>query len=166
MKPLTLLALLLGLSSLSITAHAEGGCPPGWMPYSSTSINSCGLIPGYDEQQQTAPEPRPPRWESRWGAIATDGKKGILGVASGAPSQSIAERIAIADCHAKGGDCKLQVSYANSCGVMVVDEGGFNVGNAATLDQAVQSGMKVCHEAGAANCRVYYSTCSPPVRIQ
>ena len=50
--------------------------------------------------------------------------------------------------------------------VMVVDDGGFNVGNAPTLDQAIQSGMKVCHDAGATNYRVYFSTCSPPVRIQ
>ena len=74
---------------------------------------------------------------------------------------------AMTDCQANGGtECMLQVSYVNGCGAMVVGNPGFNVGNASTLDQVVQQGLKVCRDAGAIECRVYYSACSPPVRIR
>jgi hypothetical protein len=42
----------------------------------------------------------------------------------------------------------------------------FNASSAATIEEATQSGMKVCTANGNANCHVYYSACSLPVRIQ
>ena len=166
MKLRTLLALLLGLSSLSITAHGEGGCPPGWMPYSSTNVSSCGPIPGYNDQQQTAPQPPSPQWADRWGAIATFEPNGSLGTAINMPTQSSAEQTAVADCQSKhGSTCKVQLSYRNQCAAMVVGGKIFNVNPGTTVEAAAQTGMNMCRSA-ANDCHVYYSACSPPVRIQ
>ncbi|WP_353506087.1 DUF4189 domain-containing protein [Variovorax sp. J22P240] len=168
MKPRFLLALLLGLSSLRITAHAEGGCPPGWMPYSSTNISSCGLIPGYNNpQQQAAPQPTPPRWADRWGAVVADIPRGVVGASANMFNRQAAEQSAMADCSAQDGkNCKLETWYSNGCVVLVVGDGGYNVTAEATLDRATALGTKFCTDAKRTNCHVYYSACSPPVRIQ
>lgn len=165
MKPRILLALLLGLSSLNLTAHAEGGtCPNGYYPVNSPGMMSCAPIPGYN-QQQAAPQPPQPQWESRWGAISTDASRGVVGATSGMPSRQAAEQAVIADCRAKGGtECKLQVSYANGCGAMVVGDKAFTVEWGTTQDDAAQKSLRMCSTA-TTNCRVYYSTCSPPARI-
>jgi hypothetical protein len=164
-----LLGLLLLLGSV---VHAEGECPPGMFPTNPPGAQGpvgCAPIPGYDQQQQptrqqTAP---PPRWASGWMAIATDSMKGSLGSATDLPSRDEAERAALADCQAKGGSqCKLQVSYGNGCAAMVAGNKEFNVNGAATLDEAVRIGMKMCAKAGDSNCHVYYSACSLPIRIQ
>jgi len=49
---------------------------------------------------------------------------------------------------------------------MVVGNNGYNVGADATVDKAVQLGMKICTDAKNTNCHVYYSACSLPQRIQ
>jgi hypothetical protein len=121
----------------------------------------CQRVDQNDGQQQT------PQWESRWGAIVTDGSKAVLGVAHGKMSKPDAETFAMIDCRSKGGtQCKLQVSYANSCGVLVVGDQGFNASNAPTLDEAIQSSMKVCRADGDTGCHVYYSDCSPAERVR
>lgn len=163
-----LVGLLLLLGS---TAHAEGGCPPGLIPASGTDINSCVPIPPgyYSNQQPAQPQPPPsppPQWASRWGAIATDSIKGVLGIATNVTSKEEAQKTAMADCQANGGtQCKLQNTYGNACVAMVTGDKVFNVGSAANLNEAVQSGMTECSSADT-NCHVYYSACSLPVRIR
>ena len=161
--------LLLGLLGLTRIAHAEGGCPPGMIPYSGTDISSCGPIPNYNQnsdQQQLAP---PPRWATRWGSIVIDyAKTNVgIGVSTNVETKELAEDIALQDCRAKGGtECKVNLTYHNQC---VVVAAGFNYGNAqgaATIREASQLGLKDCRDAGASSCQIYYSACSLPERIQ
>ncbi|WP_333680349.1 DUF4189 domain-containing protein [Dyella sp.] len=169
MKQLVLISLLFGLLVFHIPARADGNCPPGYYSIGGQGVQGCAPLPGYDQQQPQAPAAPSPRWESRWGAIAmgTDGVRGVLGANTGMSSKAAAEQGAMADCANKGGSlCRVQVSYANGCGVVVVGNPGFNAGNAATIDDAAREGMKVCKEAGATDCHVYYSACSLPQRIQ
>ncbi|MFC4765256.1 DUF4189 domain-containing protein [Dyella koreensis] len=106
------------------------------------------------------------RWASKWGAIATDTPTGTLGISTDASSQDEAEQKALEDCQAKSGSkCKLQLSYANGCGVMVLGNKGFNTQTASTLEGAKKSGMDMCN-AESDGCHVYYSGCSLPQRIQ
>ena len=65
-----------------------------------------------------------------------------------------------------GAPCKLEIAYDNECAAMVVGNNGYNVGADATVDKAVQLGMKICTDAKNTNCHVYYSACSLPQRIQ
>ncbi|WP_266169273.1 DUF4189 domain-containing protein [Dyella subtropica] len=167
MKPIVLLSLLLGITMSYAPAHAEGGCPPGQIPYSGTDIGSCGPIPGYNQQQQPqAPAVPPPRWESRWGAIATDEPHGIVGASRNGLSEKAAKHDAIADCKSKGGvTCTMQISYSNGCGVLLVGDKTFNLNAGSTETIAVQKAMDVC-KAGNASCQVYFTSCSPAQRVQ
>lgn len=173
MKSILFSCLLFSLLLLSGVTHAEGNCPEGYYPIGGESgqprPQGCAPIPGYEQQQgqQQTPQAPPPQWTSRWLAIATDSVKGTLGTAKDMPNRENAERAAIKDCQMKGGtQCKLDVSYSNGCAAMVVGDGGYNSNGAATVDAAVQLGMKVCANAGHTKCHLYYSACSLPVRIQ
>jgi hypothetical protein len=167
MKHLTSLSLLFGFLCTSTLAYAEGGtCPDGYYPSNGPGVMGCSPIPGYNTQQQQTPEPPPPQWESRWGAI-TVGKPGIFGSSANISNQQSANQSALADCRAKGGaECQIEDSWANGCGVLIAGNPGYNVTVAATLEEATQHGLKVCRDAGATNCRVHHSTCSPSVRIR
>lgn len=147
--------------------HAEGGCPPGQIPHSGTDLSSCGPIPPGYYNNQTPAQPPPPQWASQWGAIATYEPNGSLGTTTNMPSQRQAEQTALMDCQSMHGSiCKIQLSYHNQCAAMIVSDKGFNTGSAATADQAIQRGMKICKDSGDPNCHVYYSACSLPQRIQ
>lgn len=145
--------------------HAEGGCPPGSFPIGGRSVAACAPIPGYGNQQ--APQLPVPQWERRWGAIATDAPKGVIGVTVDKQSKREASEAAIGDCQQQGGvNCKIDVAYDNQCAVLIVGAKGYNTPNAPTVEEATELGMKTCREAGSTNCRVLYSACSRPVRTR
>ena len=146
---------------------AQAQCPPGMYPFqfAPNQPASCAPIPGSGNQQ--APQPSPPQWERRWGAIAADVPKGFVGTVTDLPSKSQAQRAALADCAAKGGSaCKLQSTYDNECISMVVGSKVFNIAAGDTQNTANQSAMQTCSATGDPSCRVYYSACSLPVRIR
>jgi hypothetical protein len=67
-----------------------------------------------------------------------------------------AERAAINDCKNKGGaSCKLETWYSNGCVALVVGKKVYNVRTGATLDAAVDSGVKTCSK-DSRNCRVLF----------
>lgn len=171
MTSLTLRWLLIGLLLLVAgVAHAEGECPPGMFPTNPPGTQGpvgCAPIPGYNNQQQTRQQPPPSQWISRWGAIATDFAHSAAGASVDQPSKDSAERSAIANCQSNGGvECKIETWYSNGCAVMLVGTNHHVSVNAATTLEAVQDGMKICKKDGVTDCHIYYSACSPPVRIQ
>ncbi|MGN6226799.1 MAG: DUF4189 domain-containing protein [Dyella sp.] len=166
MKSLLFFALVLVATLTSDKTCAEGGCPPGLIPASGTDINSCVPIPpGYynSPNVQKPALPPPPRWARRWGAIATDSIKGVLGAVTGLSTREDAERAALADCRAKGGNpCRPEIAYDNECAVLVVGDNGYNASADTTLGKAIEFGMHNCKESGNTNCHIYYSGCSLP----
>ncbi len=113
-------------------------------------------------QQPAAPQPTG-YWEKTWGAIAPSPVGGVLGTAVGASSKEEAERIALADCKAKGGGaCKVDVAYHNQCAAMVLGERTYSWARAASEAEAAEIGMGDCKK-GNENCRVYYSACTEPI---
>lgn len=168
MRLLLAALLLLGLWAVSNQSQAQvAGCAPGTIPYTVPGVSTC--LPGVaDGNQQQAPQaPQQPQWQERWGAIATDESHGVLGAVTGRATQGEAENDAIADCHAKGGSiCKLEMPYANGCIAFTVSDSGYNAAADSTVDEAAKIGMDTCKKAGAGNCHVYYSACSPAVRIR
>lgn len=153
---------LLGMLVFGLQARAQVACPPGWITYSATS---CGRAPSAQQSPQTSGYGSPAPLESRWGAIATDDVKGVLGTAVGERSEQGAQSTALADCRAKGGSpCKLQLSYSNGCGVMLVGSRGFSTAAAGTKEEAIQKGMAICSSDGDTGCHVYYTDCSSPGR--
>ncbi|WP_395117693.1 DUF4189 domain-containing protein [Rhodanobacter sp. FW102-FHT14D06] len=163
-----LLALLMLVTGF---VHAEGVCPPGMFPTNPPGTQGpvgCAPMPGYNNnQQQRQFRPPPPQWETRWGAIATYEQNGSLGTATDMPSQSSAENLALASCQAKHGSiCKIQLSYSNGCAAMMVGNRVYNTNAGITVDDAIEKGLKMCADAKDAQCHVYYTGCSLPVRIQ
>ncbi|WP_179235914.1 MULTISPECIES: DUF4189 domain-containing protein [Burkholderia] len=101
------------------------------------------------------------------GACDRHTPKGILGASKDQPDRALAEVAALRDCRLKGGtDCTLQISYGNGCVAMVVGDRAMNMNSGITDDDAAQKGLEMCRAAGDSNCRVYYSACSLPQRIQ
>lgn len=122
--------------------------------------------PNNQQQLTTAPASDPSyKWQSRWGAIATDAAQGALGFSSGIESGSSAEKAAINDCRTKGGvNCTIQVSYSNACGAVVVGDTVFNANWGNSVQEAVKKGIDMCNKAST-NCHAYFTTCSPPVLV-
>ena len=148
------------------TVGAHANCPPGSYLVSNPTNTYCLPDPNYRAPQQ-APRQPAQQWESRWGAIATDGPNDALGVATDKRSKREASRAAMQDCQSKGGvNCKVDTAYDNQCAAVVVGDGGYNVTSAATVDVAIEAGRNTCRNAGRGNCRAYYSACSLPVRIR
>ena len=162
--------LFLLLSCLLEVSTAWGQCAAGIESAGNPQCippddSSSPYYQGSANQTQTYQAPLV-RWADRWGAIATDGPGGHLGTAVDMNSRDQAERTALADCRAKGGlQCKIETWYGNSCAAMVVGDRAHTSNNANSLNEAVQIGMKTCAK-GDTNCRVYYSACSLPKRIQ
>lgn len=149
--------------------HAEEGCPAGMLPANGNNINSCVPIPpGYYQQDRShsANPPPMPLWEDRWGALATDTTTGVIGTATDMLSSDQAEKSAMNQCIKNGGtQCKSEGWYKDGCIALIVGDRNLNIQTGGSLNQAVDSGIKVCTKDDV-NCHVYYSGCSLPVRIR
>lgn len=157
MKWLTLLGLLI----TGATALAQE--QPNSVQYHAVHNPNSPYYVG-SNQQPVAP---PIRWADRWGAIAVAKKNPVVGVAANAASKHDAHRAALNDCQVRGGlGCKVQIEYTNQCSVLVVAGSQYNAARAATIEEATSIGMKICQEGNIQECRVYYSGCSLPVRVQ
>lgn len=106
------------------------------------------------------------QWEKTWGAIATSKSGGALGTAVGLLDRSEAERVALADCQAKGGSgCKVSMAYQNQCAVMVIGKVDLRLHRSSSIERATANAYQECAQEGD-ECRVYYSACTEPVYRQ
>ncbi len=169
MKSILFSCLLFGLLSYT-PSHAQTACPPGMEEYGA---GVCGYSrseePAQQAPQQQAPQPPPPKWASRWGAIAMDEspQHGSTGTSFNRPNRSAAEKAALKNCQSNGGtNCKIKSAYDNECVAIVMgNPGGYTVTDT-TQDKATQAAMSSCSNHGNTNCHIYYTSCSLPVRIQ
>ena len=153
---------LLVSTGLTSIVYAEGGCPPGMIPYSGTDIRSCAPIPNYNTHQQNDPQLS---WVKTWGAIATG--KGATGYSTGMTSKSDAKKNAIKQCKDSGGEkCKVEIAYHNQCAALVAGDRGHSTASAGTTDIAIQLAMKTCTNDGDTGCEVFYSACTLPLQVQ
>jgi len=159
--------LLLMVAGLLWNGLAQAQCPPGMyaFQFAPNQPSSCAPIPGNGNQQ--TPQQPAPQWERRWGAVAIDSPKAVMGVAVDKRSKREASLAAASDCERQGGaDCEIEAAYDNQCVAVITSNDSHNTPIALTVDQAVAIGMKTCRDAGRSNCRVYYSACSLPVRTR
>jgi hypothetical protein len=122
-----------------------------------------------DRNGQTAQPAQPPVvWASRYGAVAYDSVSGAEGHITDQSSKSQAESTVLSFCSQHGGtNCKVLVSYYNQCAAIAQVSGGGQMGTGRALhpQQAEQLAMDACQK-GASNCKIVYSACSLPVRVQ
>ena len=119
---------------------------------------------GYTDNDYAHAEPK---WADRWGAISVDDAGAVVGVSTARADKSEATEAAIGDCRSRGGNrCNVQITYTNQCAVLVAADRVYNTYRAETAEIAKRDALKICRENGGSNCRVYYSGCSLPERIQ
>lgn len=94
-----------------------------------------------------------------FGAIAISPQASVFGRVDGAPSQSEAERLAMAQCVQLGGtDCRVATwTRGKFCGALAVktfDNGGMSwaASSAPTLDQAKFAAMQRCEQEAKSAC--------------
>jgi hypothetical protein len=94
-----------------------------------------------------------------YGAIAISAQAGVFGRVTGAPSQSEAERLAMAQCTQLGGtDCRLATwTRGRYCGALAVKtfaNGGMSwaTSTAPTLEQAKAGAMERCQQEAKSAC--------------
>ena len=96
-----------------------------------------------------------------------DSVTGKTGVAGSKATRQKAEEAALAICAQKGGgDCKVNLSYANQCGVIAWGNNRTSARFAATLEEASRLALNECAQVSGGTCEVFFSDCSMPVRTQ
>lgn len=107
--------LLLGLLGSNNLVFAEGNCPEGQYPIGDSSAHGCAPVPGYRNIANSSQNVI--RFEVRWGAIATDDTKGIVGAVKNVKSKRSANKAALQQCKLNGGgkNCEVTLTYYNQC---------------------------------------------------
>ena len=114
-----------------------------------------------------APTPiRAATWEDRWGAVAMDFAADASGTISNNTSEDRANRSALADCKEQGGThCEIVLTYHNQCAAISQAAAGFfSSATAATKREAESRVIAKCGDPRT--CRILYSQCATPVRVQ
>lgn len=147
--------------------------------YSTSADAQCRMGSGADFgdgipycSQLPAPTPALPsgaEWENRWGAIAvgSTASGGAVGVASDMKTRLAAEKTALKQCRDNGGGktCRIELAYANQCGVIVWGESYFETASRETKSQAEAEATELCSKQ-TADCRLHYANCSYPIRVR
>jgi len=134
------------------------------------SAGNPGCIPPdvyYHQGNDSAPSYREV-WENRWGAVAQDKETGRGGSAKKQRNESEAKKNALINCKARGGsNCEILFVYRNTCAAVAAGATkgtGFSTGT--TEDEAGEKATARCYKYGDYPCKVVYSDCSLPVRVQ
>ncbi len=149
-----------------LASNAAFACPDGYQPAGSpTAGNPSGCVP---YSSGAAPQSQAPqgRWETRWGAIATDVSTGAVGTVIGMNSKKSAVKAAMARCYLKGStSCKSILAYYNQCAVIVTGDKQHLAQSAATVEEASEMAIVKCNAVDT-NCTIYYSDCSLAAWVQ
>lgn len=167
------IARLVVLSGLLFSgmASAEGGCPPGMVPFRPNDMTSCAPIPqgypGHIPTQAELPPPPPPPPEllmrDRWGAIAIDATGTAFGASNDRVSEDGALEAAVKDCEFYGGvGCKGTRTYRNECLAVATSNEGDGYGKGSLEDVAINIAMDNCKKNSHSECKTTYAACSRP----
>ena len=149
--------LFISLFLLSGSVFAEGGCPPGSYPANPPATNICYPFP---ENESSVPAQPQGRWQTRWGAIATDETVGTFGFAKNLASKQLASQAAITACKQNGGvRCEKQLSYYNQCAVVARGDTFYAARSEATIELASKRASQKC-DSLTKNCSIVYADCS------
>lgn len=147
------------LFSLAHIAHAQcatgidtggGNCTPPDAPGLSTDN---AVRKRYDQV-----------WIDSWGAIAVDASSLKAGTTEGDRSESEARKVAMANCKQDGNaHCKVVLVFLNQCAALAAGE-LISYSRGPNKREAEVEALRNC--GSAKPCKVFYSACSYPVKIQ
>jgi Domain of unknown function (DUF4189) len=161
-KFLSLLVFVCLCSQPKVLAQTgpQGACPAGYYEIQGVGWKNCAPLPN----QTSTPPPVGPKWETRWGAVASGGS--AFGVAENMASKRKASKMALEDCKRKGGHkCNVDITFHNQCGAMAWGNGGNAYGTAPDVASARSLAVDMCEKRGP-NCKIYYVSCSYPQRVR
>jgi hypothetical protein len=147
--------------------------PTAWAQC-TTGIDTGGqCIPpdALDPQGDSNPHIRPQQpavvWSTRWGAIAIDNGTSSVGVSENQVSKSAASAESLQRCTSKSNSqhCEVQLAYYNQCAALAWGTRFYGISGAVDTNQAKEHALERCAK-GAVDCKIVYSTCSLPVRVQ
>ena len=153
---------------LTIAAYA----PAAWAQC-TTGVDTGGqcvppdaLDPPGDSNPHAQPQQSTVVWASRWGAIAIDASTNDMGASVNRANEEDAITQAMHDCGLRGSQhCKLEGTYRNQCAAIAWGPHHFGLAAASDLDTARSNAIENCAKS-ATDCKVLYSACSPPARVQ
>jgi hypothetical protein len=145
-------------------ASAEYGCPAGMVPDAPAAAGAAASIRSC--RPNNSPQHQAPIWSTRWGAIALDAT-GVSGQAAGERTERSAKRAAVAHCKERGGEkCEPKFTYYNQCVVVVNTDDNSLTRSASSEDEAKEVAFEACRRRRSNECKLFYSACSLPVRVQ
>jgi hypothetical protein len=163
------------LASVSLPHHAlaqQANCGAGvdtgggqCMPMDAPGM------PGYQGDRNQNRQPAQPQqsravWADRWGAIARDETSGDAGTIEGQDSKSKANQIAMGICQRNGSKhCQIVLSFYNQCAAVALGGKIINASGGATPHLAEETALSRCG-GQSEQCKIVYSACSLPVRVQ
>ena len=164
MKLKFLLVLAVLLPPSATWAQCAPGVPsagnPGCIPLDRPNSPYFQGNPDQLQNQDTRPRPV---WADRWGAIATDEKTGDAGTVEGLPNKRDAERTALSICARNGAkNCRVDLTFHNQCAAAALGNGKLSEVGRASKEEAEQAALSRC----GSSCKIVYSACSLPERIQ
>jgi len=163
MKRFLLLILLVSLAYVP-TVHAQ--CATG-----VDTGGQCVPPDALNPQGDTNPHARPrqPRvvWADRWGAIAIDQGTSSVGISENQTSKIGASTEAIQRCASKSNSqhCEISLAYYNQCAALAWGTYSDATAGALHVNEAQKLALQTCAKQ-APDCKIVYSACSLPVRIQ
>ena len=96
-----------------------------------------------------------------YGAIAYGAESTAAGWSYDYATKAKADRRALTDCAKHGDDCKIVVSFQDSCAAVAAgDNNRFAVGQAPKSEQARASALAACTHEGGTNCEVQAWSCA------
>lgn len=98
-----------------------------------------------------------------YGAIAYGAESTAAGWSYDFGTPGDAGRKALSTCRARGGDCKVVLTFSNSCAALAVaDDKRFMTAQAKTRQAAEASALAACKGEGGINCEVQAWSCTRP----
>lgn len=163
MKRILPTVLLIGLAYMP-TIHAQ--CTTG-IDTGGQCIPPNALEPQDDSNPHAQPQQPRAVWADRWGAIAIDNGTSSVGVSENQTSKSAASAQALQRCASQSNSehCEVQLAYYNQCAALAWGTKFYGVSGAVDTNLAKEHALERCAR-GALDCKVFYSACSLPTRIQ
>jgi hypothetical protein len=166
MKAMLWIAIFMSVSGSAWSQGCPNGIPAAGNPSCIPPDSEESPYYRGDEDAAPALPARMPVWAERWGAIAFGDADVGVGVSSSMSSKDAAERYALADCSKKGATgCRIDLSYYNQCSAIAWGESYATTAAAETIEQASPRALETCTHY-TSSCRISYSACSLPERIQ
>jgi hypothetical protein len=123
-------------------------------------------MPGYQADTPRRSVQPAPKWADRWGAIVIDSGTGDAGTAANLPSKEEAVAASMRDCASAGSrNCQTEMVYRNQCAAVAWGQTGHDTARAPTESLARADAMKFCNQKSS-SCKIFYSGCSLPERVQ